>query len=388
MIAALMSLNALAIDVMLPALPAMGNELGVATENDRQLVIVAFVLGMGSGQLIFGPLSDAFGRKPVLVASLLGYVVFGAACALPGSFEQLVVFRALQGLVAAGARVTALSVVRDQAAGPKMARIMSFVMTVFMIVPIVAPSIGVVILKGGSWRAIFWALVLFGVTLCVWLVIRLPETLKPGARRSLRLRDIAKDYVEVVKHPVTRAYTVATGLVFGALFAFISSSEQIFRSFGRAETFPYFFGGVASAMAVASILNARFVERVGTRRLSHGALVTFIGVQVVYAGIYFSGHEGFWPYYLCTGASFFTFSMMGANFNAMALEPLGHVAGTASAALGFTSTTISGVLGGLVAARFDGTPLPIVAGFAVLGICALLVVTVGQRSARVPSLSS
>ncbi|MEQ9501725.1 MAG: multidrug effflux MFS transporter [Deltaproteobacteria bacterium] len=388
MIAALMSLNALAIDVMLPALPAMGDALGVTTENHRQYVIIAFVLGMGTGQLFFGPLSDAFGRKSVLVVSLAGYAVFGAACAFPGSFAQLVAFRALQGLFAAGARVTALSVVRDKAAGPKMARIMSFVMAVFMIVPIVAPGLGYVILKGFSWRAIFWALVLFGVSLCVWLLLRLPETLPKDQRRSIRPRAILRGYVEVVRHPISRSYTLATGLVFGALFAFISSSEQIFRSFDRVETFPLFFAGVASTMAMASVFNARFVERIGTRRLSHAALGTFVAVQIVYGGLYFSGFEGFWPYYLCTGASFFTFSMMGANFNAMAMEPLGHVAGTASAALGFTSTTISGVLGGLIAARFDGTPLPIVLGFGVLGVAAMLVVTFGPGRPAMATVTS
>lgn len=384
LLAGLMSLNALAIDVMLPALPAMGAELGVADENDRQLVVVAFVLGMGSGQLLFGPLSDRFGRRRVLLGSLLAYAGFGIACAIPGSFEQLVVFRAAQGVVAAGARVIALSLVRDLYAGNSMARVMSWVMAVFMAVPILAPGVGYLILEVATWRAIFWTLVVNGLVLSAWVGLRLPETLPVERRRSIRPSALLGAYLEVVKNPISRAYTLATGLVFAALFAFISSSEQIFRSFGLAESFPLYFAGVASMMAVASLVNARLVERLGARLLSHGALVAFTGMQIVYSTLYLSGFESFELFYVCVLGSFFTFSLIGANFNAMALEPLGHVAGTASAALGFASTTISGGIGGFIAAQFDGTPLPIALGFLALGILALAVVTFGTRSAAAP----
>lgn len=377
LLAGLMSLNALAIDVMLPALPAMGLDLGVSDENRRQLVVVAFVLGMGAGQLIFGPLSDRFGRRPVLLVSLVTYAAFGLACSFPGSFEQLVGFRAAQGLVAAGARVVTLSLVRDLFQGARMARVMSWVMTVFMAVPIVAPNIGFFILHVAHWRAIFWTLVANGLVLTVWVTLRLPETLPPERRRSMHPRAMAAAYLEVFKNPVSRSYTLASGLVFAALFAFISSSEQLFRSFGLADTFPLYFAGVASSMAVASVVNARLVERVGTRRLSHGAVMAFTAIQVAYCSLYFAGVHDFWVYYASLVGSFFMFSLIGANFNAMALEPLGHVAGTASAALGFASTTLSGSLGGLIAAQFNGTPVPVALGFLCVGLSTLLVITLG-----------
>ncbi|MCA9549885.1 MAG: multidrug effflux MFS transporter [Myxococcales bacterium] len=379
-VAGLMSLTALAIDVMLPALPAMGADLGVSTENDRQLVIVAFVLGMGSGQLVFGPLSDRFGRRRVLVISLLLYTLFAVACAVPGSFEQLVLFRALQGVTAAGARVVALSLVRDLFEGASMARTMSWVMATFMAVPILAPNLGWLILQVSTWRAIFWALVVFGAVLLVWVGARLPETLSPERRRSIHPRALMEAYLEVVKNPTSRAYTIATGLAFGALFAFISSSEQIFRSFGHAERFPLYFAGVAGSMAVASMVNARLVGRLGMRRLSHGALTVFTGIQVVYCALYLSGVHDFAVFYTALALSFFVFSLIGANFNAMALQPLGHVAGTASAALGFASTTLSGSIGGFVARQYNGTPLPVALGFLCLGASSLAVVTLGTRA--------
>lgn len=388
LLAGLMSVNALAIDIMLPALPAMGAALGVAAENDRQLVVVAFVLGMGLGQLVFGPLSDRFGRRPILLVSLGGYAGFALACVFAADFEQLVAFRAAQGLLAAGARVVTLSLVRDLFEGASMARVMSWVMTVFMAVPIIAPNIGYLILKVSSWHTIFWVLVVNGLLLAAWVALRLPETLPLERRRSIHPRVLLGGYLEVLKNPISRSYALASGIIFAALFAFISSSEQLFRAFDKADSFPLYFAGVASSMAIASVLNARVVERLGPRLLSHGAVIAFTAIQVAYCTAYYLGFDGFAPYYATVVASFFMFSLIGANFNAMALQPLGHVAGTASAALGFASTTLSGGLGGLIAAQFDGTPLPVALGFLGVGVSGLLVVTLGTRPSKALSATA
>ncbi len=272
MMAGLMSVNALAIDIMLPALPELGQALGVDGPNHRQYVVVGFVAAVGFGQLIWGPLSDRFGRRPVLLGCIAGYIVAGAACAILGRFEQLVGFRAVQGFFAAGPRVVAISIVRDLHRGPRMAQVMSWILMTFMTVSIVAPGIGWMILRVAGWRPIFGSLVIFGVLLEAWVRARLPETVDPSARRSVRVGPLFRSYFEVVRNPVSRGYALAVGLVFGILFGFIGSSEQLFAAFGRAETFPLYFAGVASAMAAASVVNARWVDRLGPRRTERGRL--------------------------------------------------------------------------------------------------------------------
>jgi DHA1 family bicyclomycin/chloramphenicol resistance-like MFS transporter len=385
LVAALMSLNALAIDVMLPALPAIGADLGVADGNQRQLVVVAFAFGMGAGQLVFGPLSDAYGRKPVILLSLALYAAFGVGCAIPGSFSQLVGFRFAQGLASSGGRVIASSLVRDLYRGDGMARIMSLVVVVFMAVPILAPSVGWLILQFGSWRIIFWTLVAFSTAVGLWVSLRLPETHPPERRRPLAIRRNLSAYLEVLRHPDSRRYTVASGFVFGCLFAFISSSEQVFAVYDRQHSFPLYFAGVASTMAVAAYFNSRWVDRWGAQRVSTQAVRAFVLVQVAFVGVLTVGLDGFIAVYASLLASFFCVGLMGANFNALALEPQGHIAGTASAAIGFASTALASVLGGWVGQRFDGTAFPLALGFLVLATLAWVCVDWG-RAQPAPTL--
>ncbi|MGF1510336.1 MAG: multidrug effflux MFS transporter [Myxococcota bacterium] len=383
MVAALMSMNALAIDVMLPALPAIGQDLGVVEANQTQYVVIAFALGMGFGQLVFGPLSDRFGRRPVLLISIGLYALFGLGCALPGSFGQLVGFRMAQGLASAGGRAISVSIVRDLHRGNAMARIMSLVVVVFMVVPIAAPSLGWVVLQFGSWRLIFWGLVGFGLLLGCWIWARLPETHAPANRRPFEFKSIATAYSEVVRQPDSLRYTLASGFVFGCLFGFISSSEQLFSIYGRQDSFPLYFAGVAASMALAAFANAWLVERLGARRISGGAATAFVIVQVTLTLLLNSqGSDGLQGFSLLYGGlllAFFCVGLMGANFNALALEPLGHIAGTASAAVGFASTAMASVLGGLVGQQFDGTPVPLSMGFAVLATAAWLTVNLRGR---------
>lgn len=377
--AGLMALNALAIDIMLPALPGMAAELGLASPNDRQWIILAFAVGMGFGQLGFGPLTDRFGRKPVLLAALVAYCAFGAACNAVTSFEQLVAFRALQGIASAGARVAAVAVIRDMYAGAAMARIMSLVMMLFMAVPILAPGMGQLVLLVGTWRTIFWLLVAFGLAMTLWSFIRLPETLPAHRRRRIDPRSLVGAYAEVVRNRTCRGYTVAVGLMFGSLMAFLGASEQLFASYGRRETFALYFAGIAGGMAVSNFVNARLVQDLGPRRVAHGALLGFIGLQALYLGALAVGLDGFSLLYAALGLSFFCLSLIGANFNAIALEPMGHIAGTASAAVGFASTTVAAGLGGLIGLGFDGTPWPFAIGYLALGLLALLFVLHAER---------
>ena len=379
-VASLMALNALAIDVMLPALGAIGRDLGVRDANDAQLVVVVYVLGFGGPQLIWGPIADRFGRRPVLFASLIGYFLAGLACVMTGNFQQLLVARFVHGVFASGARVVATTVVRDVYAGRGMARIMSLVMTVFMVVPIMAPMIGQGILLVAPWRWTFAVLCTAGLVVFVWTYLRLDETLATGDRSALSLRATLGAYLAVLRTRVTFGYMVASGILFGALFAFLSSSQQIFAEvFGQVETFAFWFAGVALIMSGANFMNSRLVGRFGMRRLSHAALVGFILSSATLALLMRTVGEELWLFFPLFAMTFAFFGLIGANFNAMAMEPLGRIAGTASSAYGFATTTASGILGGLIGRTYDGTTTPLLLGFVGLGVSALLVVALTER---------
>ncbi|MEQ8892300.1 MAG: multidrug effflux MFS transporter [Sandaracinaceae bacterium] len=380
MVAALMALNALAIDIMLPALDAIATDLGVVGGNDQQLVVVAYILGFGVPQLVWGPLSDRFGRRPVLFVSLIGYTLAGLACLATQSFEQLLMARFVHGVFASGCRVVAVAVVRDLFAGRGMARIMSLVMTIFMVVPILAPMLGQGVLLIAPWRWTFGVLVLAGFGMLAWTFLRLRETVDMDDREPLSVRATLRAYLAVVKSRVTFGYMVASGVVFGALFAFISASEQVFREvFGKGDTFVFWFAGVALALSCANFANSRLVERFGMRRLSHVALVGFIAVSLsLVAVMHFVGEE-LWLFFPMFAVVFALFGLIGANFNALAMEPLGKIAGTASAAYGFATTSVSGLLGGLIGRAYDGTTTPLLLGFAALGVASLIAVAVTER---------
>ncbi len=373
--AAVMALNALAIDIMLPALGTIGDELGAARDNDRQLIIVVYVLGNGIAQLFFGPLVDRFGRKRVLMWSLGGYVLGSLLSVVASSFSLLLAARAFQGVTTAAARVAAIAVVRDQCSGRRMAQVMSLAITIFMAAPILAPGFGQLILFAGPWRAIFLALLLYGLVLALWVGWRLPETLAPSQRKALRAGPIIGAYMEFVRNRMAIGYTLASALCFSALFSYISASEQLFLElFEIGEAFALAFAALAAALGAATLINARLVSRFGMRRLTHGALLVFIIVNLMHLAIATTTGETFVIFMTFMSVSFFCMGLIGPNSTAMAMEPMGHIAGSAAAANGFAGTTLAGFLGGLVARSYDGTAAPIIQGFAVLGFAAFAVV--------------
>jgi len=380
MVAALMALNALAIDLMLPALGIIARDLQLPNANDQQLVVVAYVLGIGAPQLIYGPVSDRFGRRPPLFVALVGYAAAGIACALAPDFTTLLAMRFLQGVFASGCRVVSISIVRDLYVGRGMARVMSLVMTVFMVVPIFAPALGQLVLYVAPWRWCFAVLTAAGVVMFFWVLVRLPETLPVAARRPLDIATTLGAYAMIGKSRVTLGYTLAGGVIFGALFAFISSAEQIFREvFDQGDAFVLWFAAVAFMLSGATYANSRLVERFGMRRMSHVALVGFSTVSVVlYLCMAYVGEE-LYLFFPLFGLVFAFFGLIGSNFNALAMEPLGAIAGTASSAFGFATTTLSGVLGGAIARLYDGTTQPVLLGFIALGLCALAIVAVTER---------
>lgn len=380
LVAALMSLNAMAIDIMLPALSNITEFYDLQRDNDQQLVIFAYIAGFGAPQLIFGPISDRYGRKGLLSICLVGYAIAALACIMTNSFMTLLIARFIQGIFASGVRVIAVSIVRDLLAGRAMARIMSLVMTVFMVVPILAPTIGAGVMLFAPWQWTFGLLSVAAMLNLIWIQLRLPETLPVQDRQPLNMQQTGRAYWQVLRTRITFGYMCASGVIFGALFAFVAASEQIFTDvFKQHDTFALWFAGVAASLAAANFLNSRIVEKYGMRRISHTVLVLFIALAAINVITLYTIGEKLWLFYPLFCLTFGCFGMLGANFTALAMEPQGKIAGTASAAYGFASTTVSSFIGYLVAGQFDGTIAPFMWGFVALGVSSLTIVLITER---------
>jgi DHA1 family bicyclomycin/chloramphenicol resistance-like MFS transporter len=380
LIAAMMATNALAIDSMLPAMPQIGDALNVATDNERQWILTAYLLGFGVAQIVYGPLADRFGRKPVLLVGLSLYVVFAALCAFATSFEMLLIARALCGVGAAATRVLSVSIVRDCYSGRQMARVMSLSFIVFLGVPIIAPSVGQAILLVAPWPWVFGVLSIFGLAVIAWSWIKLPETLHPEDRVPLEVTPVLAAFKECLTNRVAVGYTLAATLVLGGLFGFLNSAQQVFVDvLGAGRSFPLIFAAIAGGIAVSSLLNSRIVGRLGMRLVSHVSLFGYIAFAVVHALVALSGHETLWTFSLLQAGMMFCFGLVMSNFGSIAMEPLGHLAGTAASVQGFI-TTIGGALFGFwIGQLFDGTTVPLTLGFAGFGIAGLAAVLITEK---------
>lgn len=380
LVAALMALNALAIDVMLPALPYMGEALGVANENERQFVVGAYMIGFGAAQLAFGPLSDRFGRRAPLLVGLVIYIACAFAATFAPNFGVLLALRFVQGLGAAGTRVIATSVVRDRFSGRAMAEVMSLVFMVFMAIPIIAPGIGQVLLLTGPWQTIFLFMAGLALVFGLWAFLRLPETLEPGRRRPLTLASVTGGFRLVFTNRLALFYGLAGMFLFGAMFGFISSSQQVFVDiYGLGPWFPVAFAVMASTMAVASFMNSRIVRRFGMRRLSHGAILIYIAMSVVLLAISLTGHLGFWLFAPIVLVIQVAFGLAASNMNSLSMEPLGAVAGTAASVFGFIQTVGGALLGTYIGQNFDGTVTPIALGYVSMGTSVLICVLIAEK---------
>ena len=379
-IAAIMAINALGIDIMLPALPAMSDALGITVENQRQFIIAAYVLGFGGAQLLYGPLSDRLGRKPVLLVSLILFVIASIATTFATDFTTILIARLLQGIAAASSRVLAVSIVRDCYSGRQMARVMSLSFIVFLAVPILAPSIGQIILLVGPWPWIFYFLAAFAAAVVLWGTVKLPETLHAEYRRPISVASILSAGREVLTNRYALGYTLATSLLFGGLMGYINSVQQIFADvFRQPAIFTTVFAATAGTMAVGSFFNSRIVERLGTRRVSHTALLGFITISGLHLAVAASGHESVLSFAVFLALTMGCFSLAASNFGSMAMEPVGHIAGTASSIQGFMSTIGGALLGLVIGQSFNATTIPVAAGFFVLGVASLGVVLVVER---------
>ncbi len=368
--AAMQSMTALSIDAMLPALPGIASDLNAAHANDVQLVVLIMMTGFGIGQIIYGPISDSTGRKTPIYAGIGIYIVGCLICITSDSMKIMLAGRFLQGFGVAGPRIVMNAVIHDHFEGPAMARVMSFVMAVFILVPVIAPAVGQAILWVFDWRAIFGMFLLIAVIVLVWFSTRLSETLSPEKRTIFSFRSIFDAVAEIVMTRNSLGYTLAIGFILSPFISYLSSAQQIFADvFGMEVEFPLLFASLALSIGAAFLVNARLVYKYGTRTLSFWsvAVITILSI-LFWTGLRAFDFElklwAFMPYmvivFLCIGFLF-------GNLNALAMEPLGHIAGAGAAVIGFLSSLVSIPLGILIGQAFNGTVLPLVSGFAVCG---------------------
>ncbi len=380
LMAAVMGLVALAIDSMLPALPAIGRSLAVAQESHRQYVLSAFMVGFGVAQLVIGILSDWMGRRRLMLGSLAAFVLFSVAAALAPNFEVLLAARVAQGAGAAGGRVLVTTIVRDLYAGRTMARVMSLAQILFLAAPVVAPTIGQAMLWLAGWRWIFGMIGACAAAVLLWIALRLPETLPPARRLPLNWAQLTASAAVVVGERQSLGYTLALTLVVSGLMAFLNSVQPIFEhALHRPELLAPVFGLMAMGMGLGSYLNSRIVERFGMRKIGHAALLGFIVIAGLHWGVALVVPETVLQFAVLHSLMMLCFVLIGGNFNAMAMEHVGRVAGAASSMQGFTSTIGAALLGALIGQAFDGTVVPLYAGCCMLGCAALGVVFVTER---------
>jgi MFS transporter, DHA1 family, multidrug resistance protein len=375
------SLVAMSIDTMLPALGQIASDLALADPNDRQLVLTFFFAGLSVGQLVYGPLSDAVGRRRALYFGIVPFIAGGVCCALATSFTMMLAGRALQGFGAAGPRIVAVATVRDLHSGDAMARVMSFVNTVFILVPVLAPTFGTALLAVADWRTIFWLLVVVAVADVSWFAARRPETLPPERRAPLSARRVLGAFAEVARHPITLGYTVAMGCVFSAIISYLTTSQQVFQeTYGVGDWFPILFGVNALALGLASLTNAQLVMRLGLRRLARLAVLaeSVLASVALALAVIFDGHPPLAVFMAAMIGCFFCNGILFGNYSARALEPMGHIAGVAAAISGSLSGLVALAIGTPMGRLYDGGVTSVIAGF-VLGSFLALALTEGAE---------
>ena len=379
LVAAIMSTQALAVDAMLPALPRIVHELHVPNPNHGQWVVTTYVAGIGLGQLFWGVASDRFGRRPILLIGLALYVIAAALCGMADSFRALLLWRFVHGLAAAS-MVLSRSVVRDLYAGRPMARVLSLTFVVFLMVPVIAPTLGALILKIAPWRAVFRVFAAFAGCVGLWTYMRLPETLHPEYRLALAPGKILAAYRAVLWNRIPLCYSLAVMLLVGALISYVSMMPQIFGSvFHHASWMPTMFALCAGSMGIASLLNSRIVEHYGMRRISHLALMCYLAATAVHLAVALMGFESVTSFVVLQSMSMGSFALVAPNFGALAMEPLGAVAGVGASVQGFVTTCGGAVVASAIGRQFADSTVALTGGALVCGLLCLLVVLIGER---------
>ena len=378
------SLVALSIDAMLPALPLISAELGVTDENDRQHVISMLFLGMAVGQILYGPVSDRIGRKVPVMVGLVLFILGSVLSAVATSFEWMLWGRFIQGLGAAGPRIVSVAIVRDQYEGNLMGKIMSLIMMVFILVPALAPGIGLGIMSLFNWRMIYWFFVLLALVASLWFWWRQPETLSEIRRVTYSAHSLVVACREVITNRFSGGYMLSAGLIFGAFIGYLNSAQQIFQElYGTGDWFALYFAVLALSIGFSSYVNSRLVTRLGMVFLTRHALIALTVLSVVFFVLCLWQTPALNVLMAYLILCFFCIGILFGNFNAMAMEPMGHIAGLASALIGSVTTLISLCLGYWVGALYDDSVLPLVTGFALLsGLSLVLVLWIERTRAQ------
>ncbi len=375
LMAALMSIVALSIDALLPALPEIGSALGVVNTNDNQLLITMIFLGLGFGQLIFGPLSDSFGRKPIVYAGFVVFIIATIICVTTKSFEMMIVGRILQGVGLSSPRTIAIAMVRDSYSGDYMAKILSIVVMVFILVPVIAPTLGQFLLNFYNWESIFYVNLLFGSLVMLWFWRRQPETLTDSNRIKFSGRLFINGAKEFFKHKHAVAFTFVSGFMTGSFMVYLSTSQQIFeQQYNLKELFPYIFASLAIAVGLATFLNSRLVVKYGMYRIAFTGTISYVIISALFIVFFHSGVNpsigvllGFFA------LQFFSIGLLFGNLRALAMEPLGHIAGIGAAINGFISTVMAVPIANYIGSFVTDSVLPLFIGFLIFGVLSLLI---------------
>lgn len=388
LMAALMSLVALSIDALLPALPEIGDHIGVTDPANNQLLITMIFLGLGFGQLIFGPLSDNFGRKPMVYFGFAIFVVASIVCVTTKSFEMMIIGRILQGIGLSSPRTIAIAMIRDSYSGDHMAKILSIVVMFFILIPVVAPTLGQFLLHVANWQAIFNVNVIVGLLVIVWFWRRQPETLHKEYQTKFSIKRYAISAKEFFKHKESVAFTLVSGFITGSFMVYLSTSQQIFQDqYGLGDLFPYFFATSALAVGSSTFMNSRLVMRFGSMRIAFIATIAYMMISMLYILLFFNGNNP--SIYVLIGFFMFQFFAVGllfGNLRALAMEPLGHIAGMGSAINGFISTVMAVPIANFIGSYVKTSVLPLFIGFSLFGLLSFLVfIYVRRQQAAVAS---
>lgn len=375
LMASLMSIVALAIDALLPALSIIGRDLQTTEVGDNKLLITMIFLGLGVGQLLFGPLSDSFGRKPIVYFGFIIFLFASLICIYANSLTIIVIGRILQGIGLSAPRTVSISIIRDTYSGDYMAKIMSFVTVIFILVPIVAPALGKFILNIYSWQAIFYAQLIFAAIIGVWFWRRQKETLKEEFKVKFSSHLFIDGLKELLKFKETLAFTIISGFIIGAFLVYLSSSQQIFETqYGLVDEFPYIFAGLAITVGLATFLNGSLVMRFGMRNLAFYALILYCIVSILYVLIFWKqANPTIEVLLIFLALQFFALGFLFGNLRSIAMEPIGHIAGIGAAITGFIATMLSVPIGTYLGGFVNQTAFPVFIGFTICGVLSLII---------------